>query len=173
DLEGGAVGDVLGEGRHQERQHERDLPDDLAGQRPGHDHARAGPGPAPRHRRHHARDRDQLRQQQAPPALPDPLTIRGKTTPTDFDDRSEPRYHVMSKKNKAHGAVLGVYVAPETIEAVLLRKGEHGAEIVQRFVRQRASKSEMVHSKELALALPGLKTADDADYTLEVGDGSA
>ena len=79
----------------------------------------------------------------------------------------------MSKKNKAHGAVLGVYVAPETIEAVLLRKGEHGAEIVQRFVRQRASKSEMVHSKELALALPGLKTADDADYTLEVGDGSA
>ncbi len=77
----------------------------------------------------------------------------------------------MSKKT-AHSAVLGVYVAPETVEAVLLRKTEHGAEVVQRFLRQRASTAEMVSSKELALSLPGLKTADDADYTLEVGDGS-
>ena len=77
------------------------------------------------------------------------------------------------KKSNAHHAVLGVYVAPETIEAVLLRQGDGHVDVVQRFVRQRTSQSELVATKDLALALPGLKTADDSDYTLEVGDGSA
>ncbi len=77
------------------------------------------------------------------------------------------------KKPNAHRAVLGVYVAPETIEAVLLRQGDGHVDVVQRFVRQRTSQSELVATKDLALALPGLKTADDSDYTLEVGDGSA
>ena len=56
---------------------------------------------------------------------------------------------------------------------MLVRKTEHGAEVVQRFLRQRANSADLVSSKELALSLPGLKTADDADYTLEVGDGSS
>lgn len=76
-------------------------------------------------------------------------------------------------KNTTNRAVLGVYVAPDTIEAVLLRKAGDRVEVVQRFLRQRASASELVRQKDLALALPGLKTSDDADYTLEVGDGSA
>ena len=77
------------------------------------------------------------------------------------------------KKQTDHNAVLGVYVTPETIEAVLLRQGDGHVDVVQRFLRQRATQNELVASKDLALALPGLKSSDDADYTLEVGDGSA
>lgn len=70
-------------------------------------------------------------------------------------------------------AALGVYVAPDTIEAVLLRRNGERTEAVQRFVRQRAAQGQFSPTSDLALAVPGLKGSDDADYTLEVGDGSS
>lgn len=69
-------------------------------------------------------------------------------------------------------AALGVYVTPETIEAVLIRRSGEHTEVVQRFVRQRTTQSQFTSPKELAMAVPGLKGSEDSDYTLEVGDGS-
>lgn len=78
----------------------------------------------------------------------------------------------MSKAQQS-SAVLGVYVGPETIEAVLLRDAGDHVNVVQRFVRQRTGKAAMATSADLSMALPGMRGSDDSDYTLEVGDGSA
>ncbi|MDX1532538.1 MAG: hypothetical protein R3362_13495, partial [Rhodothermales bacterium] len=76
------------------------------------------------------------------------------------------------KKSHSIPSALGVSVTAETIEAVLLRRSGERTEVVQRFVRQRVVQGQFASTKDLALAVPGLKGADDADYTLEVGDGS-
>ncbi|MEM1043948.1 MAG: hypothetical protein AAGI91_15140 [Bacteroidota bacterium] len=78
----------------------------------------------------------------------------------------------MMKKTNVPTA-LGVYVAPETIEAVLLQRSEGQTEVLRRFVRERTPQATMASAQELAAAVPGLQETDTADYTLEVGDGSA
>ncbi len=75
-------------------------------------------------------------------------------------------------KKTDNSTALGVYVASETIEAVLLQRSGERTEVVRRFARQRVAQSEFASAQELAMAVPDLKGSDDADYTLEVGDGS-
>lgn len=77
-----------------------------------------------------------------------------------------------SSDPKASG-VLGLYVTPDTLEAVLVRKRGERAEVVQRFLRQRVREGALASAGEFATSLPGLKGSDDSDYTLEVGDGSS
>jgi hypothetical protein len=79
------------------------------------------------------------------------------------------------RKNQSPGerAVLGVAITADTVHAVLLRRSEGAPQIVGRFLRQRASATSKLATVEgLTAALPGLQ-ADDQDYHLEIGDGSA
>lgn len=71
-----------------------------------------------------------------------------------------------------HG-VLGINVTAETIEAALMRRHDDRTEVLHRFTRARSRKTKLVGAESLAMALPGLKGSDDADYTLHVGHGSS
>ena len=64
---------------------------------------------------------------------------------------------------------LGVYVGPETLDAVLVRQSGDRFEPLQRFTRPRARQEELKTADQMATALPGLSGADDNDYTLQVG----
>ncbi|MDX1439423.1 MAG: hypothetical protein R3284_05925 [Rubricoccaceae bacterium] len=72
-----------------------------------------------------------------------------------------------------HRGVLGINVTAETIEAALLKQTGNSIAVVKRFTRPRTLTTQLVGAKNLVTALPGLKSSEDADYTLEVGDGSA
>ena len=74
-------------------------------------------------------------------------------------------------KQKISDAALGIFVNTSRIEAVLLRPSEGHFEVVSRFVRQRIRQGERAEVGHLATALPGLKTSDDADFTIQIGDG--
>lgn len=67
--------------------------------------------------------------------------------------------------------VLGVHVTAQLIEAVLLQQAGDHVQVLRRFVRQRGQSEEFTTAKSLAKALPGL-LGDDADYSLEMGNGS-
>ena len=64
---------------------------------------------------------------------------------------------------------LGVYVGPETVDAVLVRPVGDRIEPLQRFTRSRARSGELTTASEMASALPGLSKGDQDDYTLQVG----
>ena len=64
---------------------------------------------------------------------------------------------------------LGVYVGPETVDAVLVRPVGDRIEPLQRFTRSRARSGELTTASEMASALPGLNKGDQDDYTLQVG----
>src|SRR5687768_15985508 len=73
----------------------------------------------------------------------------------------------------ANPAVLGVFVGPDAVDAVLVRRKGDEAEVVLRLSRQRTRAREYVTAESLQAALPGLQGAEDSDYTLHVGDGAA
>ncbi len=75
------------------------------------------------------------------------------------------------KNRKSTDVVLGVNVAPQLIEAVLLQQADEQVHVLQRFIRQRTLKQEFTTTKSLTKALPGLQGAEDSDYTLDLGDG--
>ena len=64
---------------------------------------------------------------------------------------------------------LGVYVGPDTLDAVLVRRTADRFEPIQRFTRPRVRESEFSTPEQMAAALPGLSSGDDDDYTLQVG----
>jgi hypothetical protein len=74
-------------------------------------------------------------------------------------------------KSKSNDSVLGIYVGVNQIEAVLLRMEGDRASMVSRFTRQRAAQGGMVSTEALATSLPGLRSPDDADFTIQVGSG--
>jgi hypothetical protein len=74
-------------------------------------------------------------------------------------------------KSKSNDSVLGIYVGVSQIEAVLLRMEGDRASMVSRFTRQRSAQGGMVSKEALATALPGLRSAEDADFTIQVGSG--
>jgi len=76
-------------------------------------------------------------------------------------------------KPPATPTALGVFVGPESVDAVLVRKHGDSVEVVRRLSRQRTRAREYVTSESLQAALPGLHGAEEADYTLHVGDGAA
>lgn len=76
------------------------------------------------------------------------------------------------KRKTSHDAVLGISVTPHAIESVLLRAGDERTELVQRFARQRARKGELVSSGDLSTVVPGLKSREESDFTLQVGEGN-
>jgi len=69
--------------------------------------------------------------------------------------------------------VLGINISAETIDAALLRRVNDRIVVVQRFARPRAMAGRLASATALVTALPGLKAAEDSDYTLQVGDGVA
>ena len=64
---------------------------------------------------------------------------------------------------------LGVYVGPDTVDAVLVRPVGDRVEPLQRFTRPRARTGELTTASEMAASLPGMKKGDQDDYTLQVG----
>jgi len=64
---------------------------------------------------------------------------------------------------------LGVYVSPDTIDAVLVRPVGDRIEPLQRFTRPRVRDGEPHTAAEMAAALPGLSASEQSDYTLQVG----
>ena len=64
---------------------------------------------------------------------------------------------------------LGVYVGPDTVDAVLVRRQGDRFEPLQRFTRARTRQAERQTAEQMATALPGLSSSEDEDYTLEVG----
>jgi hypothetical protein len=72
----------------------------------------------------------------------------------------------------AHPTALGIFVGPDAIDAVLVRRRGDEAEVLRRLSRQRARAREFVTAESLQAALPGLHGAEDSDYTIHVGDGS-
>lgn len=61
---------------------------------------------------------------------------------------------------------------PQTIEAVLLRVEEEEPVIVRRFARPRLRSGERAMAEDFATSLPGLKSSEDTDFTLQVGSGA-
>ena len=68
--------------------------------------------------------------------------------------------------------VLGVSLTPQTVEAVLLRVDSGHPVVVQRFVHPRLRVGDDALSEDFATALPGLKTSEESDFTLQVGTRS-
>ena len=73
----------------------------------------------------------------------------------------------MSQPNDT--VALGVYVGPDTVDAVLVRRRGDAYEPLQRFSRPRSREAEPKSAEQMASALPGLSASEDGDYTLEVG----
>ena len=65
--------------------------------------------------------------------------------------------------------VLGVSLTPQTVEAVLLRVDSGHPVVVQRFVHPRLRVGDDALSEDVAATLPGLKTSEESDFTLQVG----
>jgi Tfp pilus assembly protein PilN len=70
-------------------------------------------------------------------------------------------------------SVLGISLMPQTIEAVLLREVDDRPVVVQRFSRPRLPLGEEAVAEDFAASLPGLKTSEEADFTLQVGAGGS
>lgn len=75
-------------------------------------------------------------------------------------------------KQSPSASVLGVYVTPRLIEAVLLERSNGQVRFVRRFVRQRLKEQMFSSAASLATAVPGMKSSDEADFSLIVGDGN-
>lgn len=77
----------------------------------------------------------------------------------------------MSTRESAPRTVLGVYLTPQTIEAVVLRSSDTGERVLHRMVRPRLRLGETARSDDFSSVLPGMKSSEEVDFTLEVGDG--
>lgn len=77
----------------------------------------------------------------------------------------------MAASDSSHRTVLGVYVTSRTLEAVLLREGEDGVQVLYRMTRPRLRLGESVKSDDFSSLLPGMKSSEEIDFTLEVGEG--
>ena len=76
------------------------------------------------------------------------------------------------KKKSANDAVLGIYVNPNRIEAALLRPSGKQYDVVGRFTRRRVGMNELAETGKFTTALPGLKSSDEADFTIQVGESN-
>lgn len=76
----------------------------------------------------------------------------------------------MARKSK-HDSVLGVFVTDTVVDAVLMRRSGEKIHIVNRFGRPRSRLGDRI--SDLTTVLPGLKDSSEADFTLEVGDGTS
>lgn len=77
----------------------------------------------------------------------------------------------MASPDSSPRTVLGVSLTPDTIEAVLLRTSDTGDKVLHRMVRPRHQSGGATTSDDFSDVLPGMKTSDEADFTLEVGTG--
>lgn len=75
----------------------------------------------------------------------------------------------MASSDPTHRTVLGVYLTPDTIEAVLLRASDAGEKVLHRMVRPRLRPGGATSSDDPSDVLPGMKSSDEVDFTLEVG----
>ena len=66
---------------------------------------------------------------------------------------------------------LGFFITDSTLDAALLRSTGMGIHVVKHFSRMRVRPEEGMSS--LTKAIPGLKSSEDADFTLEIGSTSA
>lgn len=71
----------------------------------------------------------------------------------------------MSDTNAQH--ILGVYASSNTIEAVLVRTKDDYPEVVRRFTRPRVRADSA--GEDLSSVVPGLKSSDESDFTLDIG----
>ncbi len=76
----------------------------------------------------------------------------------------------MARKSKLD-SVLGVFVTDTVVDAVLLRKVGDRVQIVNRLARPRSRFGDRI--SDLTTVLPGLKDSSEADFTLEIGDGTS
>jgi len=77
----------------------------------------------------------------------------------------------MSASASSPRTVLGVYVTPQTLEAVLLRDADTGPKVLHRMLRPRLRSGDAPRSDDYAGVLPGMRSSEDVDFTLEVGEG--
>jgi Tfp pilus assembly protein PilN len=77
----------------------------------------------------------------------------------------------MSATPESPRHVLGVALLPQTVEAVLLRSSDAGEQVLHRMVRPRYRAGETVRPDDFSSVLPGMKSSDEIDFTLEVGEG--
>jgi len=77
----------------------------------------------------------------------------------------------MSTRDPAPRTVLGVYLTPQTIEAVVLRSADAGEQVLHRMARPRLRLGDSARSDDFSSVLPGMKSSEEVDFTLEVGDG--
>ncbi len=77
----------------------------------------------------------------------------------------------MAATDSSPRIVLGVYVTPQILEAVLLRESENGVRVLHRMTRPRLRLGESVKSDDFSSVLPGMKSSEEIDFTLEVGEG--
>ncbi len=67
---------------------------------------------------------------------------------------------------------LGVYVGPSALEGVLIGLSDDGpAQALHRIVRQRRKRGEFSTGEDLESVVPGLKSSEDSDFTIEIGGG--
>ena len=79
----------------------------------------------------------------------------------------------MASSNASPRTVLGIYLTPDTIEAVLLHGADTGDKVLHRMVRPRLHAANTQTSEDFSDVLPGMRTSDEVDFTLEVGEGSS
>ena len=77
----------------------------------------------------------------------------------------------MASPTPSPRTVLGVYLTPDTIDAVLLRASDAGEQVLHRMVRPRLRPGDTPSPDDFSSVLPGMKTSDEVDFTLEVGSG--
>ncbi len=75
----------------------------------------------------------------------------------------------MARKRK-FDSVLGVFVTDALVDSVLMQRTESRIRVINRFGRPRSRIGDRI--SDLATVLPGLKDSSEADFTLEVGDGT-
>jgi Tfp pilus assembly protein PilN len=75
----------------------------------------------------------------------------------------------MASPDSSSRTVLGLSLTPNTIEAVLLRASDTGDKVLHRMVRPRLRSGGAPTSDDFSDVLPGMKTSDEVDFTLEVG----
>lgn len=77
----------------------------------------------------------------------------------------------MASRESTPRTVLGTYLTSQTIEAVLLRSSDDGEQVLHRVVRPRLRLGDATGSDDFSSVLPGMKSSDEIDFTLEVGEG--
>lgn len=77
----------------------------------------------------------------------------------------------MTSRKPTPRTVLGIHVTPQTLEAVLIRSTDAGPQLRHRVVRPRLRLDTSGTGDDFSNVLPGMKSSDEIDFTLEVGGG--